>query len=278
MDSRHARQWTYAAFCVAFAFCPVGCRSPLVGGSLPHQYQVRWDDVRLKSELPVDKTTPLAQELRDLRQEIVQTLDLPTQHRPVTVYLFANETAYAKYLKANHPTLPPRRAYFIGTRTELAVYAFWGEQVREDLRHEYTHGLLHGCLKNVPLWLDEGLAEYFETDAPGHLHPEHSVRLASAVEHGWRPDLPRLEQIEEVGEMQRADYQESWCWVHWLLQQPAGKQQLLEYLAELKTNEKPAPLSQRIKQHLPHAAKALVEHAAFTQPMKGTNEIRSREF
>ena len=258
MTSRRGAQWLGLGVA-----CALGCHVPLTNHTLPHQFHVAWDDVRLRSDLPVDKTSPLVREFRDLRQEIVETLDLPRQHRPVTIYLFTNEQAYALFLKKTHPTLPPHRAYFIGTRSELAVYAFWGDKVEEDLRHEYTHGLLHGCLKNVPLWLDEGLAEYFETTAPGHLHPEHSVKLAAAVQHGWKPDLARLEQIEDVREMHGADYQESWCWVHWLLQDPVGCQQLLDYLAELRTVEDPTPLSSRLKKSLPLAHQSMLEHAAF---------------
>ena len=42
------------------------------------------------------------------------------------------------------------------------VFAYKSKALPVDVRHEGTHGLLHAALPMVPLWLDEGLAEYFE--------------------------------------------------------------------------------------------------------------------
>ena len=41
---------------------------------------------------------------------------------------------YRKYIEETYPGLPFRRAYFIGTPDKLAVYTFWGDKIREDLR------------------------------------------------------------------------------------------------------------------------------------------------
>ena len=58
-----------------------------------------------------------------------------------------------------------RRAFFVETDTQLSVYAQWGDRVAEDLRHEVTHGYLHAVVPNVPLWIDEGLAEFLRGSA-----------------------------------------------------------------------------------------------------------------
>ena len=163
----------------------------------------------------------LIKDLIQLRKQISETLKLPLQTDPVVVYLFRDEVEYYQYLHTAHPGLPARRAYFIGTAQELAVYTYWGdgERIQEDLRHEYTHGLLHACLDNVPLWLDEGLAEYFEVagPTPGGVNPAYVTRLADSIRNGWKPDMERLERLEKVEQMQRADYCESWAWMHFLL-------------------------------------------------------------
>ena len=54
-----------------------------------------------------------------------------------------------------------------------------------DLRHETTHAVLHGLLPMVPLWLDEGLAEYFEAPEANRLqrHPHFKAVLDGNV-HG----------------------------------------------------------------------------------------------
>src|SRR5947209_8380306 len=69
---------------------------------------------------------------------------------------------------ARDPAVPRPRASIVaqarghGGGDELPVYTFNGDHIRQDLRHELTHALLHSVLKDVPLWLDEGLAEFFE--------------------------------------------------------------------------------------------------------------------
>ncbi len=249
----------------------LGCHTPAaLESALPARHSLKSDQLLVLSDFKIAANDPLIIELRELRKQVSETLRLPLQDRKVVVYLFSNEDQYSKYMEANFPQLPLRRAFFIGSPAELAVYAFWGEQVRIDLRHEYTHGLLHAGLRQVPLWLDEGLAEYFEVPdrAPQRINVEHARSLAQAVQNGWEPDLPRLEQLEDVSEMHRLDYQESWAWIHFLLHESVdGKGLLLDYLNELQSIETPESLAKRIQSDLPHAAVRLVNYVGnFSLP------------
>jgi hypothetical protein len=232
---------------------------------LPVRHAVKGEQLLVKSDVKLKPDHPLIADLALLRKEIAETLELPVQEQPVTIYLFADELRYAQYMKTEFPSLPPRRAYFVGTSKELAVYTFWGERIQEDLRHEYTHGVLHATLKDVPLWLDEGLAEYFEVanEADG-LNREYSIRLTSAVENGWRPDLARLEKMTTVDQMQKADYQEAWAWVHFLLHEgPETRAALLDYLQDLRTTATPGTLLSRLPEHVPQAEQRLLQHASM---------------
>lgn len=251
------------------AALPCGCIGPQRPqvGQLPERFELETGQCLVRSDVKLAADDPIVGELKSVRQKVAQTLSLPPYQRPVVVYLFRDENRYAQYMSTVHPSLPPRRAFFIGGPSELAVYAFWSTRVQEDLRHEYTHGLLHSALPVVPLWLDEGLAEYFETGdgGPDGLHPDHARGLAVAVENGWRPDLQRLEQLEEVAEMQRADYQESWAWVHYLLHDnPDGRALLTDYLQSLretKNRQSPVPsLAALVKADTPDAELRLVSH------------------
>lgn len=248
----------------------------------PAKYSVRSERLLVLSDFKLSKDHPLIQDLVTLRGQVAETLNLTFDSQQVTVYLFSDQTTYRKYLDATYPGLPDRRAYFVGTTKELAVYTFWGDRIQEDLRHEYTHGLLHSALKTVPLWLDEGLAEYFEVPGanPGTLNDEYASRLPKALANGWHPDVTRLERIEEFSQMQRFDYQESWAWMHFLLHSsPDTREVLLGYLEELKTNPKPGNLSARLKLEYPeysarfaayvatlHTQRALVEAASHFEP------------
>jgi hypothetical protein len=243
---------------VGVVMAMIGCtlfRGP-EASRLPSQHTVRRGMLQVRSDAEVAEDDPRITELHELREEVRSVLQLPEQKRPVTVYLFRDEARYTKYMETRYPNLPARRAFFIGTPSELAVYAYWGTQVREDLRHEYTHGLLHASLHHVPLWLDEGLAEYFEVipNSPGRINQDHAEGLAEMLLHGWRPDLKRLERLDDVSEMQRADYQEAWAWVHYLLNESdASRDVLLTYLAELESPVSPPVFASRLAGEIPHA-------------------------
>ncbi len=237
-------------------------RADTVG--LPTRHSVKNDQLMIQSDIKLPKDHPLLKDLEALRGMISQTLDLPMQEQPVKVYLFGDETRYSQYLQTAYPNLPPRRAYFVGTSQELAVYTFWGERIQEDLRHEYTHGVLHASLKDVPLWLDEGLAEYFEVaEPPVGFNRDYVQRMRSALHEGWRPDLDRLETLEAVGDMKKPDYFESWAWVHFMLEDsPDSRGVLVDYLHELRTTASPGRLSQRLRKELPDADARFLAHCA----------------
>lgn len=234
-----------------------GCATmPTFTDNLPKRSVVNVNGWEIRSDLKLSKQSALADELNALRSRVSSTLDLPPSDRDVVVYLFEDEERYADYMTEHFPDLPARRAFFIGSPAELAVYAFWGTRTDEDLRHECTHGLLHATLGEVPLWLDEGLAEYFEVDPddPNHINKEHAKRLALAIQNGWRPDLDRLATLETVGEMQRADYQEAWAWVHFLLHEsPTGRDILLDTLHGLRDRNDQPSLAEAVRERMPSA-------------------------
>ena len=246
--SRRRLLCALGGFVPALGLSCASARTTKVG--LPVKNSIRSDQLLIVSDFRMPPDHPLIQDLKSLRRQVSDELELPLGSRTVTVYLFSNELEYTQYLHATFPGYPPRRAYFIQTPgKEMAVYTWWGDRIQEDLRHEFTHGLLHACLEGVPLWLDEGLAEYFEVAGirPGGVNLEHAQLLATAVHNGWRPDLDRLETLEKVEHMKRPDYREAWGWVHYMLHaSPDTRQVVLNYIHELRTNPNPGSLHERL--------------------------------
>ena len=242
-----------ASLCVFVALG--GCRHtqetrPLIAP--PAKHSIRSERLLVQSNFKLPKNHPLITDLIQLRGQVSAMLDLPEERKEVVVYLFNNETEYTQYLDATYPGLPKRRAYFVGTPRELSVYTYWGERIQEDLRHEYTHGLLHSCLKRVPLWLDEGLAEYFEVigPEPGRVNSDYAQNLVTLLGNNWRPDLKRLEQLDKFEQMQRIDYQEAWAWVHFMLHSsPDTRETLVAYLRDLEEEADARPLSLRLEEN-----------------------------
>lgn len=234
------------------------------------------------SDLELKADNPLFAELGDMREQIVRELQLPSSSTLIQVYLFEDRDKYDRFMKVRYPDLPKRRAFFVaqprtvGGGDELLVYTFWGDRLKQDLRHELTHALLHSVLRDVPLWLDEGLAEYFEL-APG-TNGVNAAHLEQLRRGPFSPDLSRLEQLNQVSQMTPAEYRESWAWVHLMLRGPAeGKTALLSYLQQLRSTASPGPIQPRLTAALPGLTDALDMHLgqmARSQSVKATADAR----
>lgn len=111
-----------------------------------------------------------------------------------------------------------------------------GENPYHVLYHEYTHSLLHLNYSNMPLWLDEGLAEYLGNATigakdsrigvvdPGHLYILQNNRLLPIE------TLLAVDQSSpHYNEANRASvfYAESWALVHYLMLSPESRQKQL---------------------------------------------------
>ncbi len=235
---------------------------------LPGKHSFRVSQFVFIHDFDLNREQPIFRELADLREHVFQELKLPNSTRLVKVYLFDDQDRYEAFMHTTYPGLPKRRAFFvaqpggIGVGEELLVYTFWGKRVREDLRHELTHALLHSVLKDVPLWLDEGLAEYFEVPAEWKgINSNHleQLRLVSATTS--RPDLSRLEALGEVNQMTPDEYREAWAWVHLMLHDvPDARSVLIKYLQHLQHNPHAPPLSRQLAVVYPSPNDALMRH------------------
>jgi hypothetical protein len=233
--------------------------------ALPTKYSLRVSQYYFFADFKLDADDPLFRELGDLREQVYKELQLPPASTLVQVYLFEDREKYDRFMKARYPDLPRRRAFFVaqprtvGGGDELLVYTFRGDRIRQDLRHELTHALLHSGLKDVPLWLDEGLAEFFELP-PGSegVNPQHLEQIRKGP---FAPDMGRLERLHQVADMSPAEYRESWAWVHLMLRGPAdGKVALLAYLQQLRITAAPGPLQPRLTAAVPGLTDALESH------------------
>ncbi len=197
-----------------------------------------------------------------LQTDLVQLLGVAPAKEPVEIYLFHDKATYAAYLKRYLPGVPYRRAVYVKNQGPGRVFAFWSQDVEVDLRHECTHALLHGSLPLVPLWLDEGLAQFFEVGAARRDsgHP-HMSSIQWNARWGQVPKLQTLESKIDIAEMGRSEYRDSWAWVHFmLLGPPAAREELRAYLADIQHNTPPGRLSTRLANRLPQLDALYLEH------------------
>ncbi len=238
---------------------------------LPSAYTLDLDTLVIHSDFPLPAQHRLLEELMARRQDLSQRLGLPGSGEPIHVYLFENGEQFAAFMRLYHPEFPARRAFFVETDARLAVYAQWGDRMAEDLRHEVTHGYLHAVVPGIPLWLDEGLAEWAEAPrSQAGLNRPHWELLMDARRRGqWAPDLARLESLGPSHSMSQLEYAEAWAWVHWLMEsRPDVRQVLRAYLADLLQYGKGEPVSARLHRLIDRPEDQLLRHLESLGPFR----------
>ncbi len=215
-----------------------------------------------RSDFPLAEIQPLLAELGQLQADLVRALEVPAAQTEIEVYLFRSKASYDRFLSRNLPRVTYRRALYVKEKGTGRVFAYRSSQFDTDLRHECTHALLHAALPMVPLWLDEGLAVYFEQpaakrafDSPQLGPVRWSARLAG---------IERLESLEnkrDLAEMDRSDYRAAWAWVHFMLHgSPEARDELVRFLADIRSETPPGRLAQRLNERLGNPARLLNAH------------------
>jgi hypothetical protein len=150
------------------------------------------------------------------------------------------------------------------------VFAYRSAEFDVDVRHEGTHALLHADLALVPLWLDEGLAEYFEVPYDrrtfDHEHLAElkwqlsKINLAARIRPSF-PSLERLEDLRDLNQMGATEYRQSWGWVHFMLHGSSeAHDELTQFLADIRAQTPPGKLSERLRRRIPNLDQKFTEH------------------
>jgi hypothetical protein len=270
-----------------------GCASLDRGQTLvPTRYQVRTGPFVVFSNSPMSddpksERPPAVLCLEALERDVSRELGLrpAVGEEPVEIYVLDNRQDFDHFLKFYYPELPSRRAFFLAKGTQRLVYTYSSPRLEEDLRHEATHALLRGAYGDLPLWLDEGLAEYFETDltARDALGPRLEPIDADLRGH-WHPNLERLESLTDIRQMTQRDYREAWGWIHLMLNGPEpGKAILMAYLSQTDRTGTAPRLRPRLAEakiddgRLAQYLIGLPSGAVATAPPRETHAVRFQD-
>jgi tetratricopeptide (TPR) repeat protein len=161
--------------------------------------------------------------------------------KPVVIFAVRNEESLKLLLPEywetkghTHPAgmyVPGESEHFVAVRTDTQ-----GDNPYEVVYHEYTHALIHLNYRDLPAWLDEGIAEFLgnteiheKTVQIGKIDPYH---LQELHENKLIP-IDTLLQVDHnspyYNEQNRTSlfYAESWVLVHYLMLDPDARQQQL---------------------------------------------------
>jgi len=170
----------------------------------------------------------VAARLEDLRTALaVLTPALVVDASPVQVIVFRDASlasAYAPTWRGLHDDV----AGFFHAGPDRRRVLFLDDQGRTPsvAQHEYLHSLMDAALPGAPLWLNEGLAEYFSTftadDGRAHAGAPVMAHVDWLASHDLMP-LAELFAVDQgsaayhEGDRRGTFYAESWVLVHLLL-------------------------------------------------------------
>lgn len=241
-------------------------------------YEAKVDQFLLHSDFELDDQARLESILGGLRNDITQALNLPTQKTPIHVVLFASPKEYARYMGHYFPSISPRRAIYLQDRGPGMLFTFWHDEIDSDLRHEASHAVLNQSGVQLPLWLDEGLAEYFELPKEKRFNQNSYINdIAQRAAQGLVPSLMELEKISNMAEFTDGHYRDSWAWIHFLLHRRQETRQLLiDYVARHRKMAPQMLLSKQLGDICSDPAKEFQEH--FSKMTSSPTVVKSVSF
>ena len=236
--------------------------------SFPLSAAEKWPEERklgpflCHADFSLEGQKKLLAEIESLQQDVAAILGTQQPRENIHLFLFEKQGTYEAYLKRYFPRVPARRALYIKGRGPGMVFAHQGTDFEIDVRHESTHALLHASFETVPLWLDEGIAEYFEVPQNKRASENpHLATIRALLRQGTSPRLEALEGISDLKDMGRDEYRDAWAWVHFMLHGPReAHDELTRYLDELHSGSDPGKLSERLRRRMPDLTRRLADH------------------
>lgn len=231
-------------------------------------FQEIYGAFKVHSDFAIQDKKLLHDTLDHLKSDVAEVLRLPNHETLIHIVLFASHTEYTRYMQHYFPSIVARRAIYLQDRGPGMLFTSWHDDIQTDLRHEATHALLNQGGAQLPLWLDEGLAEYFEVDRDKrYAQATYLAEVTERVQRGLVPSLVELEQIQRIENFADDHYRDSWAWVHLLLhRRQQTRQLLLDYLSRTKSKTPQPPLSRLLYQVLEAPDLEFQSHFADLQP------------
>jgi tetratricopeptide (TPR) repeat protein len=292
------RLWCCAATLLGVLACPAVAAAEWL--------ELRTANFLFLGDVPERELRDTARSLEQFRELLARiTPGLPSASPvPTVVIMFANARAFAPF----QPVRDGRRAAGVGgyfqpgdTVNYIALNAGGRDSAVRVVFHEYVHALLSNTVGEAPGWLNEGLAQVYET---AQISDEGSSAVIGAalvqhvvllLERGSAISLDRLmrpaQSIELLhdGLASGAFYAESWALLHYLLlANPDRASQLRDYTGRLAAGESQQaafdavfrPDLQRLEQELTGYVtqmRLIGRRYTFTDPVAPVETPRARD-
>lgn len=196
------------------------------------------------TNFPVNEISAEINSLLTTCNDIKQRLRLPDPYELTDIYIYENQSAYEAFFRKNfpgervHPSVFTKNYVVLKKEADRChIYVYRSDKLGEDLRHEGVHAILHSTItKKIPIWLDEGLAEYYEKDGEKEslwLNERWLTESIARIQNRKFQTLAKLEQIVLPSSFPTACYCDSWAWICFMLNGPENIRAILPtYLKE----------------------------------------------
>jgi tetratricopeptide (TPR) repeat protein len=217
---------------------------------------VRGQTMTVVGDQPAETLRDIASRLERFRLGVTGLI--PNAERPLpvptVVFVFGTRKAMQPFLPLAKNGRPAPLGGFFHRDADVNYIALSLEGFDESLPvvfHEYTHLLVRNAVRAVPVWLNEGLAEYYST---------FTIAASGASADVGRPIVPHVRLLRErympIAELIAVDagselydeavrrsifYAESWALTHYLMVEvPDGPAQINQYVADIARGRRPS--------------------------------------
>jgi tetratricopeptide (TPR) repeat protein len=245
-STMNTRRTPVAALALALLFASAQAALPLPRKN-EEWIELKTANFTLYSNAGTRNTQRIGANLERLRSALLQltpNLSLSSPY-PTSIFVFKNASALEPYQKTYQGKTLKVGGYFLSDAhgNYVAINGDPRGDVMGNIYHEYLHYVIRNNYASIPLWLNEGLAEYYSTFEVSESEakiglpvPEHVLwlRKKPAI------PLPTLFAVDvkspEYNEETRGSfYAQSWALVHYVLEgSPERRRQTVEYLALLQ--------------------------------------------
>jgi hypothetical protein len=231
--------------------------------------------VRYHADFSLETEYEIGRELNNIQKDLSQYLAIPHPKETMEVFIFQSKASYQRFLGKELREAPfDREALYFRQSSPGMVLIYRNPNMMEDLRHEMTHAFLHASLPYIPLWLDEGLAEYFEKprDTRARINP-YFTSVSRKIMFGQVPSLTKLEKMRYFDQMGVNEYCEAWSWVHFMIHHSRATHQMLAGYIRLlaEQGERTPSLDLYLTKTVPETKKSYLEHFRNWKNRQNTN-------
>lgn len=243
---------------VGLAVALAGALAPIAGAALPPAAEHEWVRVdtphfTLFSEDGADAARHLGVDLERLRSVVtgLSTSAGADSRVPTSIFVFRDQRTFAPYRRLHGPEPADVGGFFVAHDGghAIAIDGNPRSDPRRVLYHEYLHHVVASRFPEIPLWLNEGLAELYSTFEGEGTVAKLGLPIQEHVDWLRRRGLIPLEELFALdsespdyheGSRRGVFYAESWALVHHLLVGSPTRRPQVRHFLELCHGGMPA--------------------------------------